>query len=108
MAHEAATAVAQSWLPGPLLAILRGGGFADLSLTTRVVVFPQALGGQYFDSCGRNAHADGMITAAELVTWQSAVDDLTTAGDLFGTVDYCLFTARGLALRFLAVASGGT
>ncbi len=108
MAHEAATAVAQSWLPGPLLAMLRGGGFADLSLTTRVVVFPQALGGQYFDSCGRNAHADGMITAAELATWQSDVDDLTTAGELFGTVDYFLFTARGRALRFPIAPSHGT
>ncbi len=75
--------------------MLRGSGFGDLALTTRFVVFPPALGGQYFDSCGRNAHADGTITAAELATWQSAVDDLTTAGDLFGTVDYFLFTARG-------------
>ena len=95
MAHEAATAVAQSWLPGPLLAMLRAGGFTEVALTTRVAVFPQDLGGQYFDSCGRNAHADGKITAAELAAWQADVDALTTAGDLFGTVDYFLFTARG-------------
>jgi 2-polyprenyl-3-methyl-5-hydroxy-6-metoxy-1,4-benzoquinol methylase len=95
MAHEAATAVAQSWLPGPLLAMLRASGFSGVDLATRVVVFPQDLGGQYFTSCGDNAHRDGAISDAELAAWRSEVDALAATGDLFGTIDYFLFTAHG-------------
>jgi 2-polyprenyl-3-methyl-5-hydroxy-6-metoxy-1,4-benzoquinol methylase len=94
MAHESKTAVTQSWLPGPLLTMLRTSGFEGVVVTTRVVRHPQALGGQYFRSCGDHAHRDGVITEDELAAWRAAVDALVATGDLFGSVDYFLFTAR--------------
>jgi hypothetical protein len=46
LAHEADTAVAVSWLPGPLLGILTD--LADIRIDTRVVIFPQELGRNAF------------------------------------------------------------
>jgi len=57
LAHEADTAVVQSWLPSPLLTILRDLGFMNIEVATRVVIFPQDLGAQYFSDVGRHAQS---------------------------------------------------
>jgi 2-polyprenyl-3-methyl-5-hydroxy-6-metoxy-1,4-benzoquinol methylase len=95
MAHEADTAVKQSWLPGPLLGMLAGFGLRDVVVNTRVVIFPQDLGAEYFASVAENAQKDGAISQKECGAWQAEIAGLHKSGSLFGTVDYFLFTARG-------------
>ncbi|MCC6793292.1 MAG: methyltransferase domain-containing protein [Thermomicrobiales bacterium] len=94
LGHEADTAVVQSWLPGPLLVILRDLGLADIEVATRVVVFPQGLASEYFADVGRHAAAAGAISAGELAEWLAGIDGLAAKQALFGTVGYFLFTAR--------------
>lgn len=93
LAHEADTAVVQSWLPGPLLTMLRDLGFTNIEVATRVVIFPQDLGAEYFSDVGRHAQAAGAITAAELTAWLTGIGGLHQRQSLFGTVGYFLFTA---------------
>jgi SAM-dependent methyltransferase len=95
MAHEAATAVKQSWLPGQLTAMLTGFGLRDIEVNTRVVIFPQDLGADYFGSTAENAQKDGAITQAERSAWDAEIKALHASGLLFGTIDYFLFTAKG-------------
>ncbi len=95
MAHEADTAVKQSWLPGQLPAMLAGFGLRDIAVNTRVVIFPQDLGAEYFSDVGDSAAKDGAISQNECDAWKSEIADLRRSGNLFGTVDYFLFTARG-------------
>lgn len=95
MAHEADTAVKQSWLPGQLTAMLTRAGLRDVAVNTRVVVFPQDLGAEYFASTAENAQKDGAISDAERAAWDAEIASLHRAGSLFGTVDYFLFAARG-------------
>jgi SAM-dependent methyltransferase len=94
MAHEADTAVVQSWLPGQLSGILADGGFSNIAVATRVVIFPPALGAEYFGDVGRRPAKDGAISDGELDAWLSGISDLSQHGRLFGTVGYFLFTAR--------------
>lgn len=94
LAHEADTAVARSWLPGPLLGMLRGLGVGDIEIATRVVIFPQGLAAEYFADVGRHAAAAGAITADELTEWLSGIGGLAAHQALFGTVGYFLFTAE--------------
>ena len=94
MAHEADTAVVESWLPGQLYQALRDLGLRDVTIATRVVIFPQDLAALYFADVGRNAAKDGAITQAELSAWLSGIADLHKKGHLFGSVGYFLFTAR--------------
>ena len=96
LAHEADTAVVQSWLPGPLLGMLRDLGLGDIEVATRVVIFPQGLAAEYFADVGRHAAAAGAITADELTEWLSGIGGLAAHQALFGTVGYFLFTARDL------------
>ncbi len=93
LAHEADTAVVQSWLPGPLLGILSDLGLSDIRVATRVVIFPQGLGAEYFSDVGRHAATAGAITADELDAWLGGIADLAARQRLFGTVGYFLFTA---------------
>jgi 2-polyprenyl-3-methyl-5-hydroxy-6-metoxy-1,4-benzoquinol methylase len=95
MTHEADTAVKQSWLPGPLLAMLPGLGLNDIAVNTRMLIFPQDLGAEYFASVAANAAKDGAISAQEHEAWQAEIADLHRSGTLFGTIGYFLFTARG-------------
>jgi ubiquinone/menaquinone biosynthesis C-methylase UbiE len=95
MAHEADTAVKQSWLPGQLTAMLTRAGLRDIAVNTRVVIFPQDLGAEYFASTAENAQKDGAISDAERAAWDAEIASLHRAGALFGTVDYFLFTAKG-------------
>jgi ubiquinone/menaquinone biosynthesis C-methylase UbiE len=94
MAHEAETAVAQSWLPGPLAGMLADLGLRDIAVTTRVAIFPQDLAAEYFSTVGRNARRDGPLSQQELDAWLAEIADLKRRGRLFGTVGYFLFTAR--------------
>lgn len=94
IAHEVATAVVQSWLPGRLPAMLADLGFTNVQLDTRVAIFPQDLGAHYFAAVGAHAAAAGSLTPAELEEWQTGLAALAHAGRLFGTVGYFLFTAR--------------
>lgn len=64
MAHEAETAVAQSWLPGRLAAMLADLGFADVSVASRVLVFPQQLAADYFLGAAAKAAKGGAISMA--------------------------------------------
>jgi SAM-dependent methyltransferase len=93
LAHEADTAVVQSWLPGPLAGMLADLGLREVRMATRVLVFPQELGAVYFASVGKHAAAAGAITADELAAWLKGIDALRARGRLFGTVGYFLFTA---------------
>ncbi len=93
VAHEADTAVRQSWLPGPLLGMLADLGFADVQIASRVLVFPQDLGATYFTAVGRHAADAGALDPAELAAWKDGIAALRARGRLFGTVGYFLFTA---------------
>jgi SAM-dependent methyltransferase len=94
MAHEADTAVKQSWLPGQLTPMLTGLGLRDVKIATRVLIFPQALGATYFSSVAQNAANDGVISKRECAAWQAEIAELSRSARLFGTVDYFLFTAN--------------
>lgn len=94
LAHEADTAVAVSWLPGPLLGILTDLSLADIRIDTRVVIFPQELGATYFSGVGNHAAAAGVLTPDEVAGWLDSIAKLKETGRLFGTVGYFLFTAR--------------
>lgn len=94
MAHEANTAVVESWLPGQLYYALGDLGLHDVTISTRVVVFPQDLAAIYFSDVGRNAAKDGAISDAELSVWLTNIADLHKKGRLFGSVGYFLLTAR--------------
>lgn len=94
MAHEADTAVVESWLPGQLFYALTDLGLHNVTVSTRVVLFPQDLAAIYFTDVGRNAAKDGAISQAELSAWLAAIADLHKRGRLFGSVGYFLFTAR--------------
>jgi SAM-dependent methyltransferase len=98
MAHEADTAVEQSWLPGRLAGMLTDLGLHDVAVTTRVVIFPQDLGAEYFSDVGRHAEKDGALSRDELDAWLADVASLRRQGRLFGTVGYFLFTARAPAV----------
>jgi SAM-dependent methyltransferase len=93
LAHEADTAVLQSWLPGPLAGILADLGLAGIARASRVLVFPQDLGATYFTAVGRHAADAGALDAAELAAWTDDIAALRARGRLFGTVGYFLFTA---------------
>ena len=73
MAHEADTAVVQSWLPGQLSGILADAGFSNIAVATRVVIFPPGLGAEYFCDVGRRAAKDGAISDGELNAWLSGI-----------------------------------
>ena len=94
LAHEADTAVVESWLPGALLGLLADLGLGGIEVATRVAVFPQDLGATYFAGVGRHAAEAGALSADELAAWLAGVADLHARGRLFGTVGYFLFTAR--------------
>lgn len=94
LAHEADTAVVQSWLPGPLLGMLRDLGLLEIEIATRVLVFPQGLAAEYFADVGRHAAAAGAITADELAEWEAGIAAEASRQGLFGTVGYFLFTGR--------------
>lgn len=94
LAHEADTAVVESWLPGALLGCLADLGLADIARATRVAVFPADLGATYFAGVGAHAAAAGTLSAAEAAAWRAGVDALHAEGRLFGSVGYFLFTAR--------------
>jgi SAM-dependent methyltransferase len=95
MAHEAATAVKQSWLPGQLTAMLTCAGLRDIDAKTRIVIFPQDLGAEYFGSTAENAQKDGAISQTERAAWDAEIKVLHASGLLFGTIEYFLFTAKG-------------
>lgn len=94
LAHEADTAVVESWLPGQLYYALLDLGLHDVNVSTRVVIFPQDLAAIYFSDVGRNAAKDSAITQAELSAWLSGIAELHKNRRLFGSVGYFLFTAR--------------
>lgn len=94
IAHESDSAVAQSWLPGRLPAMLGELGFAPVDLFTRVVVMPPALAAAYFTNVGRKAAAAGAISEQELDAWTSQIEELRQAGRLLGSEGFFLFTAR--------------
>jgi ubiquinone/menaquinone biosynthesis C-methylase UbiE len=94
IAYEADTAVAQSWLPGRLPAMLGKLGFAEVELFTRVVVMPPALAAAYFANVGRKAATAGAISGSELDAWTSQIEELRQSGHLLGSEGFFLFTAR--------------
>jgi hypothetical protein len=70
-------------------------GLRDVAVNTRVLVFPQDLGAEYFSSVAANAAKDGAISQSEREAWQAEIARLHRSSGLFGTVGYFLFTARG-------------
>lgn len=94
MAHEAETAVAQSWLPGRLATMLADLDFADISIASRVLVFPQQLAADYFLGAAAKAANAGAISDGELTAWTAEIRRLLGAGRLFASEGYFLFTSR--------------
>jgi 2-polyprenyl-3-methyl-5-hydroxy-6-metoxy-1,4-benzoquinol methylase len=94
MAHEADTAVSQSWLPGRLPALLSELGFKDIAVSTRVLIFPQDLAAAYFSGAGQKAADDGAISAVEHENWKRELRDLHSSQSLFGSEGYFLFFCR--------------
>jgi len=94
MAYEADTAAAQSWLPGRLPALLGSPGLKDLSIATRVLVFPQDLAMDYFVGAARKAAEADAISHDEFETWRRDVIGLRQSDGLFGTIGYFLFICR--------------
>ncbi len=94
LAHEVDTAVAMSWLPGPLHGTLADEGFTGIERASRVLVFPQDLAAMYFHGIGEHAAAAGAISADELAEWRDGIDRLVAQRRLFGSIGYFLFTAR--------------
>lgn len=93
MDHEANTDVMHAYLPGDLVSALRGPGFTDLQLSTRVVVFPPDLARDYLLQCGRTAGEAGVIDAAAQKRWADEILDRHASSNLFCTVGYFLVTA---------------
>jgi len=96
MAHEAETAVAQSWLPGRLATLLADLQFADVSMASRVVVLPQKLAADYFLGAASKAAKDKAISSDELVRWTQELASLRSAGKLFASEGFFLFVCRRL------------
>lgn len=94
IAYESDTAVAQSWLPGRLPAMLGELGFAEVDLQTRVAIMPPALAAAYFTNVGRKAAAGGAISQTELDAWTSQIEELRQSGRLLGSEGFFLFAAR--------------
>jgi putative hemolysin len=94
LAHEADTAVVESWLPGTLAGLLADLGLATVARASRVLVFPQGLGATYFQAVGRHAAEAGALSPPELAEWSAGIAGLAAKGRLFGSVGYFLFTAR--------------
>lgn len=94
MAHEAETAVAQSWLPGRLRTMLADLGFTDIAIASRVVVFPQQLAADYFVGAATKATKAGVISDGELAAWTAEISGLLERGRLFASEGYFLFTSR--------------
>lgn len=93
MAHESDKAVLHSSLPAALPTMLRGAGFGEPVVSTRVVLMSPKLGADYFSQAGRTAAADGAITADELSRWLAGIAASVRDGTFFGSVGYFLFTA---------------
>lgn len=94
MAHEADTAVAQSWLPGLLPTLLADIGFDSIAIATRVLVFPQDLAADYFIGAAVKAAKTGVISDRELEAWKHGIINLRQSEQLFGSEGYFLFTCR--------------
>lgn len=94
IAHEADTAVAQSWLPGRLAGMLDDLGLHDIAVATRVLIMPQDLAADYFAAVGRSAGKNGALDGNETAAWLAEIEELRRTGRLFGTIGYFLFTAR--------------
>lgn len=93
MAHEADTAVAQSWLPGRLPALLNQLAFQTVSISTRVVILPQHLAMEYLGGAAQKAATAGVISNKELDGWNGEIGDLGALNQLCASVGYYLFTA---------------
>lgn len=91
--HEVSQAVEQGWLPGPLLAALKGLGFENIKVDTRVLLFPRDLAAGYFKSLGDHARDTSLISGEELTEWQNNIDRLQQADEIFATISYFLFSA---------------
>lgn len=94
MAHEADTAVAQSWLPGRLTAILPDIGYTDIRIASRVVILPQDLAASYFLGAAAKAAHDSAISLDELDKWKKEIESLHRAENLFATEGIFLFLCR--------------
>lgn len=93
MAHEADTAVAQSWLPGRLPALLNQLAFQTVAVATRIVILPQHLALEYLDGAARKAATAGVISENERDGWSREIGDLHARNQLCASVGYYLFTA---------------
>lgn len=91
MAHEADSAVAQSWLPGRLTVMLPDTGFTDVKIASRVVILPQDLAASYFRGAATKAAQSSAISVDELGRWTSEIERLHRAGNLFATEGFFLF-----------------
>ena len=94
LAQEVDTVMVNSWLPGPLLGMLKDEGLNDIRIDTRGVIFPQDMGAEYFSGVGRHAREAGVISEDELTEWLSDLEARHAEGRIFATAGYFLFTAR--------------
>jgi SAM-dependent methyltransferase len=94
LAHEADTAVAQSWLPGRLPGLLDDCSFRNVASASRVLLMPQDLAMDYFLGAARKAADADAISSEEFEAWQGEIVGLRQARRLQGTIGYFLFMAR--------------
>ena len=91
--HECDANVPQGWLVRDLQGMLADVGFKQVEIATRIVLFTPELAAGYFTQTGRSALQAGVIDAAGLERWTTAIADLHTRGRLFAAIGYYLFTA---------------
>ncbi|MGD9508362.1 MAG: methyltransferase domain-containing protein [Geminicoccaceae bacterium] len=91
--HECDANVPQGWLVRDLPAMLGDQGFRDVEVATRIVRFTPELAVGYFTQTGRSALQAGVIDAAGLERWTSAIAGLAARGRLSAAIGYYLLTA---------------
>ena len=94
LAHEADTAVVESWLPGALLGCSRTSGSAASRWRPGSRSSRRTSARPTSRRSGGTPPRPGRSSAAELDAWLAGIADLHARGRLFGTVGYFLFTAR--------------
>jgi len=92
--HECDANIPQGWLVRNLFGLMQDMGLRDVRIDTRIVVFAPDLAAAYFTDTARSAQRAGVIKAAELDRWLTAVEHLRQRSRLFCSIGYYLFVAR--------------
>jgi SAM-dependent methyltransferase len=92
--HECDVNIPHGWLVRDMRGLMEDVGLRDIRVDTRIVIFTTDLAASYFTGTARSAQDAGVISAAEADGWAAEIAKLATAGRLFCSIGYYLFTAR--------------